>query len=150
MCVLLSANQVGRGCLFVALSNLPLSSVLRRFNRAINKLPIHHLKRLYGSLFARYLVAWCFPCTGSGDRTSVAVTTVIVTSAQSCARLPGRDAVARFLRWCNRSNHVLVRVWSVSAVKKQSCVLMVGMLSRCTFSYACSLPCDVRNWFMSV
>ena len=26
----------------------------------------------------------------------------------------------------NRSDHGLVRVWSVSAVKKQSCVLMVG------------------------
>lgn len=88
MCALLSANQVGRGCLFVALSNLPLSSVLRRFNRVINNYPIHYLKRLYGSLFAHYLVAWCFPCAGSGDRTSVAVTTVIVTPALSCVRLP--------------------------------------------------------------
>ena len=113
MYVLLSANQVGRGCLFVALSNLPLSSVLRRFNRVINKkkYPIH-LKRLYGSLFARYLVAWCFPCAGSGNRTSVAVTTVIVTPALSCTRLPSMVATNPIMDWLgsgrcllSKSNH---------------------------------------------
>lgn len=30
------------------------------------------------------------------------------------------------IRVANQSDHGLVRVWSVSAVKKQSCVLMVG------------------------
>ena len=125
MCALLSAKQVGRGCLFVALFNLPLSSVLRRFNRVINNYPIHHLKRLYGSLFARYLVAWCFPCAWSGDRTSVVVTTVVVTPTQSCVQLPGLLSSASFDDG-NQFNHGLVKVWSVSAVKKQSSVLMVG------------------------
>lgn len=145
ICALYRFRKVGRGCLFATLYIPPFSSALSRFNCVMDNYTTHHLKRLYGRLFTYCLMIWCIPCTWPGDRTSVTATTVVVSPAQSCARLPGRDAVTRFLRWCNRSNHVLVRVWPVSAVKKQSCVLMVGMLSRCTFSYACSLPCDVRN-----
>ena len=75
-----------------------------------------HLKYLYGSLFTRYLVAWCFPSAGSGDRTSIAVTTVIVTPALSCVRLPNG----------NRSDDDdWLGSGPLSAVKKQSSVLMV-------------------------
>lgn len=159
MCVLYRFRKVGRGCFFATLYISSLSPVLSRFNCVVDKFPTHHLKRLYGRLFACCLMMWCIPCAWSGDRTSVVVTTVVVTPdailrpaswSVCCRRLPSMVATDPIMYWLgifstveNRSNHVLVRVWSVSAVKKQSCVLMVGMISRCTFSYACSLPFEI-------
>ena len=99
MCALYRFRKVGRGCLFATLYIPPFSSVLSRFNCVVDNYTTHHLKRLYGRLFACCLMVWCIPCAWPGDRTSVTATTVVVTPAQSCARLPGRDAVARFLRW---------------------------------------------------
>ncbi len=87
------------GCFFATLYISPLWSVLSRYNCVMDNNPNHHLKRLYCCLFTCYLIVWCIPCAWSGDRTSVVVTTVVVTPTQSCVRLPGRDAVARFLRW---------------------------------------------------
>lgn len=128
MCVLYRFRKVGRGCFFATLYISSLSTILSRFNCVMDKIyPTHHLKHLYDCLLTCYLIVWCIPCAWSGDRTSVVVTTVVVTPTQSCVQLPGLLSSASF-DGGNRSYNGLVRVWP--AIKKQSCILMVGMLSR--------------------
>ncbi len=127
MCALSRSWRWGGGCFFATLYISPLWSVLSRFNCVVDNYTTHHLKCLYGRLFACCLMVWCIPCAWPGDRTSVVVTTVVVTPTQSCVRLPGLLSSASF-DGGNRSDNGLVRVWP--AIKKQSCILMVGMFSR--------------------
>ena len=110
MCALSRSWRWGGGCFFATLYISPLWSVLSRFNCVVDNYTTHHLKCLYGRLFACCLMVWCIPCTGPGDRTSVVVTTVVVTPTQSCVRLPGLLSSASF-DGGNRSDNGLVRVW---------------------------------------
>ena len=121
MCVLYRFRKVGRGCFFATLYISSLSPVLSRFNCVVDKFPTHHLKRLYGRLFACCLMMWCIPCAWSGDRTSVVVTTVVVTPdailrpaswSVCCRRLPSMVATDPIMYWLgsgrcllSKSNH---------------------------------------------
>ena len=101
---LFSSYLLHFNCKFVPLYISSLSPVLTAWWIIY---PTHHLKRLYDCLFTCYLIVWCIPCAWSGDRTSVVVTTVVVTPTQSCVQLPGLLSSASF-DGGNRSDNGLV------------------------------------------